>query len=126
MISSFSGQGAVERDHKSIGLHRDRYSNSKHPETVEAMYEIKASQIFKINQESESMSKRNVIQTIKDTFDEMRAARAEREDAARAIVSARAESAAAADDAQDDLDSVDADEDAEHEAFLEELYSPSD
>ncbi len=72
------------------------------------------------------MSKRNVLQTIKDTFDEMRAARAEREDAARAIASARAESAAAADDAENDLDSVDADEDAEYEAFLEELYSRSD
>ncbi len=32
----------------------------------------------------------------------------------------------AADDDEDDLDSVDADEDAEYEAFLEELYSPSD
>jgi hypothetical protein len=32
----------------------------------------------------------------------------------------------AADDNEDDLDSVDADEDAEYEAFLEELYSPSD
>ena len=46
------------------------------------------------------------------------------EKTARAIVSARAESAAAADDAQDDLDSVDhalSDEDAKYEAFLEEL-----
>jgi hypothetical protein len=120
MTSSFSGQGAVERYHKSIGLHRDRYSNLKHPQTVEAMCEIKASQIFKRNKESESMSKRNVLQTVKDTFDEMRAARAEREDAARVIASARAESAAPADDAEDDLDSVDADEDAEFEAFLEE------
>ena len=77
MTSSFSGQGAVERYYKSIGLHRDRYSNSKHPETVEAMCEIKASQIFKRNKETESMSKRNVLQTIKDTLDEMRAARAE-------------------------------------------------
>ncbi len=29
MTSSFSGQGAVERYHKSVGLHRDRYSNLK-------------------------------------------------------------------------------------------------
>ncbi len=72
------------------------------------------------------MSKWNVLQTVKDTFDEMRAAHAEWEDAAHAIASARAESAAAADDAEDDLDSVDADEGAEYEAFLEELYSPSD
>jgi hypothetical protein len=48
---------------------------------------------------------RNVLQTIKDTFDEMRAARAEREEAARAKASAGAESAAA-DGAEDDLDSV--------------------
>ncbi len=27
---------------------------------------------------------------------------------------------------EDDLDTVDADEDAEYEAFIEELYSPSD
>ena len=124
MTSSFSGQGAVERYHKSVGLHRDRYSNLKQPETVEAMCEIKASQIFKRNKESESMSKRNVLQIIKDTFDEMSSARAEREEAASAIASARA--AAAADDDEDDLDSVDADEDAEYEAFLEDLYSPSD
>ncbi len=31
-----------------------------------------------------------------------------------------------ADNDEDDLDSVDADEDAEYEVFLEELYSPSD
>ena len=28
--------------------------------------------------------------------------------------------------AEDDLDTVDADEDAEYEAFIKELYSPSD
>ncbi len=39
---------------------------------------------------------------------------------------ARAEAAAVADDGEDDLDSVDVDEDAEYEGFLEELYSPSD
>ena len=122
MTSAFSGQGEVERYHKSIGLHRDQYSNLKQPETVEAMCEIKASQIFKRNKES--TSKQNVLQIVKNTFDDMRAARAEREEAARAIASARA--GAAADDDEDDLDSVDADEDAEYEAFLEELYSPSE
>ena len=34
--------------------------------------------------------------------------------------------ATAADNDEDDLDSVDADEDAKFEAFLEDLYSPSD
>ena len=127
MTSSFSGQGAVERHHKSIGLHCDRYSNSKQPGTVEAMCEIKASQIFKRNKESESTLKRNVLQTIKDTFDEMRTARAEREEAARVIASARAEADAGdTGHSDDDLDCVDADEDAEYEAFLEELYSPSE
>jgi hypothetical protein len=128
MTSAFSGQGAVERYHKGIGLNRDRYSNLKQPETVEAMCEIKASQIFKRNKESESIKRKNILQTVKGTFDEMRVARAEREEAARAIASARAEleAAAAANDDEEDLDFVDADEDAEYEAFLEELYSPSE
>ena len=43
---------------------------------------------------------------------------------ASTIALARAH-AAAGDDYEDDLDSVDADEDAEYETFLEELYSPS-
>ena len=124
LTSAFSGQGAVERYHKSIGLHRDRYSNLKQAETVEAMCEIKASQIFKRNKELEHKSKRNVLQMIKDVFDEMATTRAEREEVASTIASARAQ-AAAGDDYEDDLDSVDADEDAEYEAFLEELYSPS-
>ena len=128
MTTAFSGQGAVERYHKSIGLHRDRYSNFKQPETVEAMCEIKASQIFKRNKESESRpkSKQNVLDMIKDVFDEMAAVRAERDEAAQIIASARAASAAEDDVAEDDLDLVDADEDAEYEAFLEEFYSPSD
>ena len=105
--------------HKSIGLHMDQYSNSKQPDTVEAMCEIKTSQIFKRNKES--TSKQNVLQIVKNTFDDMRAARAEREEAARAIASVRA--GAAAEDDEDDLDSVDADEDAEYEAFLD---SPSE
>ena len=61
---------------------------------------------------------------IKDVFDEMAATCAEREEVASTTASARAQ-AAAGDDYEDDLDSVDADEDAEYEAFLEELYSPS-
>ena len=61
---------------------------------------------------------------IKDVFGKMAATRAEREEVASTIASARAQ-AAAGDDYEDDLDSVDADEDAEYEAFLEELYSPS-
>ena len=106
---------------QSVGLHWDRYSNSKQLETVEAlaMCEIKASLIFKRNKESESTSKRNVLKIIKNTFDEMCAAHAEREEAASAIASARA--ASAAEDDEDDLDSVDAGEDAEYEAFLDEL-----
>ena len=66
---------------------------------------------------------------IKDVFDEMAAARAEkREEAARNIALARAEAAAAAEeeeDGDDDLDAVAADEDEEYEALMEELYSPS-
>ena len=88
------------------------------------MFEIKASQIFKRNKELEHKSKRNVLQMIKDVFDEMAATCAEREEVASTTASARAQ-AAAGDDYEDDLDSVDADEDAEYEAFLEELYSPS-
>ena len=61
---------------------------------------------------------------IKDVFGKMAATRAEREEVASTIASARAQ-AAAGDDYEDDLDSVDADEDAEYEAFLEELYLPS-
>ena len=72
----------------------------------------------------EHKSKRNVFQMIWDVFDEMAATRAEREEVASTIAPARAQ-AAAGDDYEDDLDSVDADEDAEYEAFLEELYSPS-
>ena len=61
---------------------------------------------------------------IKDVFDQMEASRAEKEEVASTIALARAH-AAAGDDYEDDLDSVDADEDAEYETFLEELYSPS-
>ena len=124
MTSAFSGQGAVERNYKSIGLHRDRHSNLKQPETVEAMCDIKASQIFKRNKKSESKLEQNVLQMIKAVFDEMAAVRAEREGEANTIASARAP--AAGEDDEDDLDAVDADEDEEYEAFLEELYSPSD
>ena len=46
------------------------------------MCEIKASQIFKRNQQSEAKSKPNVLQMIKDTFDEMAAVHAERAEAA--------------------------------------------
>ena len=56
--------------------------------------------------------------------DVMAAARAEKEEAVHTIALAR-DSADEDADAEDDLDSVDADEDAEYEAFLEELYSPS-
>ncbi len=56
----------------------------------------------------------------------LRCARAEREEAASAIAPARVAGATAADDDDDALDSVDADEDADFEAFLEDLYSPSD
>ena len=61
---------------------------------------------------------------IKDVFDKMTATRAEREDVARTIALARAQ-ASAGDYYEDDLDSVDADEDADYEAVLEELSSPS-
>ena len=54
----------------------------------------------------------------------MAATAAEREEVASTTASARAQ-AAVGDDYEDDLGSVDADEDAEYEAFLEELYSPS-
>ena len=49
MTAAFSGQGAVDRYHKSIGLHQDRYSNLQQPDKVQAMCEIKAAQIFKRN-----------------------------------------------------------------------------
>ena len=105
---------------ESIGLHRDRYSNSKQLETVEAMCEINASQIFKRNEELESTSRQNVLRFIKNTFNEMCTARAEREEAASTIASTRAAAAADSEDDEDDLDPADADEDAEYEAFLEE------
>ena len=124
MTSAFSGQGAVERYHKSNGLHRDRYSNLKQPDTVAAVCEIKAAQIFQRNKESQSKSKRNVLDTSKDVFDEMAAVRAEREEAVRTLALARA-CTDEDEDAEADLDSVDVDEDAEYEAFLGELYSPS-
>ena len=60
MTAAFFGQGAVERYHKSIGLHRDRYSNLKQLDTVQAMCEIKDAQIFKRNKDSQSKSERNV------------------------------------------------------------------
>ena len=88
MTSAFSGQGAVERYHKSNGLHRDRYSNLKQPDTVAA--KIKAAQIFQRNKESQSKSKPNVLDTSKDLFDEMAAVRAEREEAVRTLALARA------------------------------------
>ena len=49
------------------------------------MCEIQASKIFRVkrNNESESTSKLNVLQFIKNTFDEMCAAPAEREEAAK-------------------------------------------
>ncbi len=53
----------------------------------------------------------------------MRSAHAEREEAASAIVPSARAATAAADDNEVDLNSVDADEDAEYEAVLEELYS---
>ena len=60
---------------------------------------------------------------IKDVFDEMAAVRTERDQAASIIASARA--SAAEDDVDEyDLDAVDADEDAEYKAFLEELIRP--
>ncbi len=85
------------------------------------MREVEVLPIFKRNKESASTSKQNVLQTIKDSFDQIRTA-------SRAIASARAEAAAAADDDdnQDDMDSVAADDDAEYKACLEGLYSPSD
>ena len=61
---------------------------------------------------------------IKDVFDEMAAVRAEREEAVRTLALARA-CTDEDEDAEADLDSVDVDEDAEYEAFLGELYSPS-
>ena len=50
----------------------------------------------------------------------MAATRAVREEVAITIASATAWN-----DYEDDLDSVDVDEDAQYEAFLEELYLPS-
>ena len=73
MTSAFSGQGAVEHYHKNNGLHWDCYSNLKQPDTVEAVCEIKAAQMFKRNKESQSKSKQNVLDMIKDVFDEMAA-----------------------------------------------------
>ena len=53
----------------------------------------------------------------------MAATRAEREEVASTIASARAQ-AAAGDDYEDNLDSVDADEDAKYEAFLKSSIRP--
>ena len=83
-----------------------------------------AVQIFKRNKESQSKSERNVLDMIKDVFDEMAAVRADRDEAVRTLALARA-STDEDEDADAYLDSVDADEDAEFEAFLGELYSPS-
>ena len=90
MTAAFSGQGAVERYHKSIGLHRDRYANLKRPDTVPAICKIKAAQIFKRNKELQSKSKRNVLYMIKDVFNEMAAVRAERERLCEYLALARA------------------------------------
>ena len=57
------------------------------------MCEIKASKIFKRNKELGYKSKRNVLQMIKDFFDEMAATRAVREEVASTIASARAQAA---------------------------------
>ncbi len=61
---------------------------------------------------------------IKDVFDEMAAARAEREEAmcTKALARDCADEDAGA---EDDLDSVDADEDEKYGALFEELGSPS-
>jgi hypothetical protein len=67
----------------------------------------------------------NTLETIKNRTCTGNCAHAEREEAAGVIASARA-ATLAADDDEDDLDSVGADEDAEYEAFLAELCSPSD
>ena len=56
---------------------------------------------------------------IKDVFDEIAADHAEREETTR-------KSWISGDDEAEDLDAVDADEDAQHKAFPGELYSPSD
>ena len=122
MTSAFSGQGAVRRYHKSIGLIRDRYSNLKQQDTVQAMCEMKAAQIFKRDKESLSKAKRNVLDMIKDVFDEMAAVRAGREEAVRTLALARA-STDEDGDAEADLDSVDSDEAAEYEAFLGALFA---
>ena len=90
MTAAFSGQTAVERYHKGIGLHWDSFSNLKQPDTAQAMCQIKAAQIFKRNKESQSKSEENVLYMIKDVFDEMAAVRAEREEAVQYLALARA------------------------------------
>ena len=82
---AFSEQGAVECYNKSIGLHRDCYSNLKQPDTVQAMCKINAAQIFKRNKESQSKSQWNVLYMIKDVFDKMAAVCAEREEAVQML-----------------------------------------
>lgn len=79
MTSFYSGRGEIERHHKGLDIHRDRDSNSKQlRHTGEAaVYVIKASQIFKRNKESDSLSRQKNIQTIKDVYDVMAAERME-------------------------------------------------
>ena len=66
------------------------------------MCEIKASQIFKRNKNSELNVKKNVIQMVKDVFEDTAAARAEREDTARSIASARAQTEEAGEEDDED------------------------
>ena len=98
------------------------------------MCEIKASQIFKRNKELDSVVELIGTQIkkecspddqhqIKDVFDKMAATRAEREDVARTIALARAQ-AAAGDDCEDDLDSVDAERMLTMRLFLKSSISP--
>ena len=88
------------------------------------MFQTKASQIFSRNKVAESKSKRNVLQMIRDVYEDMAVAHTELAEAMREIATARA---SADDDEEEDYDlhSVDADDDARYEAFLEELYLPS-
>ena len=72
------------------------------------MFQTKASQIFSRNKVAESKSKRNVLQMIRDVYEDTAVAHAELAAAMREIATARA--SAADDDEEEDYDlhSVDA------------------
>ena len=116
MTSSFSGQGAVERYHKSVGLHRDRYSNLKQLETAmcQCVRNQSVTDRFSRGTRNQSLCQNEMFSKslrMPLTRCVLLVLKEKRLPLLFSCSSARA--AAAADDNEDDLDSVDADKDAE-------------